>query len=115
MTWHEYCRNRCTIDGLRCRIAPAMAELLALLLLTDPKRFVSLDDILDVLWPNPDLQPETWRNVVSVHMSALVALGIQIERRVGRGMGQGSRSADQGWRIPMTGRGGRHDTRRMAA
>jgi hypothetical protein len=115
MTWPEYQRGQCTIDGMRCKVGPAIAELLALLLISDPATFVGMDDILDALWPNPDRQPDTWRNVVSVYMAKLSGLGVQIERRVGRGMGQGCRSSDQGWRIAIIGRGGRLPAQRLAA
>lgn len=101
MTVPQYRRRECMVDGRIERLAPALIELLALLLVARPDVFVEPLAILETLWPHPDLQPVTAPNIVGVYLTGLRKIGVTIDSRIGPGRGHRSLA---GWRVPVEGR-----------
>lgn len=57
MTWPQYRRRVCTLDGEPVRLSPSQAEVLSVLLMRHGSA-VPISDLVDVLYPNPDKAPE---------------------------------------------------------
>lgn len=103
MTVPQYRRRYCTLwsaspstptaagGGFRQRLDPQQAEVLALLLVARPDRWVTIDTIIDDLWPGDD--PLTADKIVQVRICQLRRFGVQIANA--RGFG---------YRIPACGR-----------
>lgn len=96
MSWPQSRRSEATINGHRVHIAPACHQLLQLLLFSDPRRSVPLQELVEAMWPNAATQPLTAETVVRVYVRQLRKLGIAIEGRSGLG-----------YRIPPESRGRR--------
>lgn len=56
MTWPMYLRRECAVGERSIHLAPREAELLLLLLLRPG--YVSLGELVEWIWPNPDDEPE---------------------------------------------------------
>lgn len=89
MTLPQYRRRECAVDGRCVRLKPAEAETLALLLVNGPDRFLSGDELIEALWPNPDFEPNWALAIVWRRIHELRAYGVPIENCYKRG-----------WRIP---------------
>lgn len=70
MTWPQYLRHECMVDGLTVRLAPADAELLLVLMLRYPG-WVPVSELIEALWPEPDDEAEWARNAVKARVSRL--------------------------------------------
>lgn len=70
MTWPQYLRNECSIGEFVIRLTEGEAQLLSTLLVRYPEP-VRLDDLIETLYPNPDLEPEDAEGVVSERMRNL--------------------------------------------
>lgn len=118
MTLPQYRRRECRSGGRVRRLEPQQAELLALLLVSPPDRYLNLDTAIDALWPAAAAQPLTAHNIVRVRICQLRRLGIAIEvRRVKRSPGTiGTwHLSYAGWRIPPEGRACPAERERLAA
>jgi DNA-binding response OmpR family regulator len=90
MTAPQYRRRECTIDGRTLKLkGTCYIELVALLLVSHPDRFVPLDELIEATWPDPDFEPDFAVSVLSVRLHRLRQKGIPIENDWGFG-----------WRIP---------------
>lgn len=89
MTLPQLQQRKCTISLRRPE-----SDLLALLLVSPPERFVPMELMIGALWPNPDDEPEYAEDNVGQHIYNLRKVGIVIENYWGRG-----------WRIPASARG----------
>lgn len=78
MTLPQLRRHECTIDGRVVKLRHTLAELLALLLVSGPK-FLSRDDLIEALWPNPDFEPEWAETIIHLRIHELRAHGVEIE------------------------------------
>lgn len=85
MTYPQWLRQEASIG----RLSTMDHRLLTLLLLSNPKEFVSSDEIIEVLWPDADAQALTANNRVRTHIFNLRQAGVPVETRHG-----------WGWRIP---------------
>jgi DNA-binding response OmpR family regulator len=101
MTWPQYRRHECTIDGVTVRLRPQQAELLSVLLVGSPVGFLHADALIEGVWPDPDREPDTAENCIAVYIGQLRRLGVTIEARFhcGRSVRQ-----HNGYRIPVTAR-----------
>lgn len=86
-------RSECLVDGRLVRLTPGQTNLLAVLLLKGPV-FTLWDELIEAVWPDPDLEPDQARRVLDVHMVRLRKRGIEIETWWGEGL-----------RIPVEARG----------
>jgi DNA-binding response OmpR family regulator len=102
MTWPQSLRHEATIDGRRVHFPPGQCALLEVLLLNPPWRFVEGDEMIEAIWPDPDLQPLGARGVVSVYACHLRRAGVPIEDRNPFGCGRGRFAA---YRVPASARG----------
>jgi DNA-binding response OmpR family regulator len=86
MTYPEYLRNQCMLDGVRIHLSPHETELLAMLLVTRPDRVAEYEAMVEVIWPNPDEQALTAMKSVTVLKYRLAGKGIEIKTERGRGL-----------------------------
>jgi DNA-binding response OmpR family regulator len=70
MSWPEHTRNEVRINGRPVRLMPQRHKILAALLL-NRGRLVSLNDLIGMVWPHPDNEPEWPENVVKVQVSKM--------------------------------------------
>lgn len=96
MTYPEYLRRECRVDGHRLRMRPTDTEFLALLLVASPHKVVEHATIIEALWPDPDTQALTANKLVSIVITRLRKAGVPIKNVWGRG-----------YLIPAECRGGR--------
>ncbi len=94
MTLPQAKRSEATINGQRVQITPGGHRLLKLLLLSNPGRFISPQNLVETMWPNPDTQPLTALNILRVYVTWLRKLDVRIEQQYGFG-----------YRIPPENRG----------
>lgn len=57
MTWPQYRRRQCSIGDFVIGLTPVETELLSTLLIRYPEP-VTLDELIGVVYPDPDLEPE---------------------------------------------------------
>lgn len=58
MTWPQYKARVCCVDGrILVRLSPQQTELLLMLMLRYP-RAVALSDLVEMLWPDAEEEPE---------------------------------------------------------
>lgn len=94
MTWPHYLNALCRVNGRLQRLPDTQASLLAALLLSDPDKFTHVRDLVPIMWPNPDRQPEGTGESINVYVHFLRRRQIIIENRHGFG-----------YRIPRHARG----------
>jgi DNA-binding response OmpR family regulator len=89
MSWRDYLRRECVLHGRVVRLSPIQTEIIALMLLRRGCA-VSSATIIEWLWPNPDLEPETALNTLHEHLYILRAKVPGLIRRfAGRRSGLG--------------------------
>jgi DNA-binding winged helix-turn-helix (wHTH) protein len=93
MTWAQFTRHECSLDGLAVRLEKREADLLAVLLVSPPDRFLSRGALIDALWPDPDDEPRNPTRCIYTWLCRLGRHGVAIERDFGNG-----------WRIPVDAR-----------
>lgn len=101
MTYPEFRRRECLVDGRLVHLSGHEAEMLLALLLTPPDRVLEKETLVEVLWPDPDTQPLTAINILTVLKYKLRSKGVKIDTAYGRG-----------FTILEEHRGGRPDRRR---
>lgn len=102
MTWPQYRRRQCSLDGRVIRLRGQEAEILLMLLLSNPDGFLPRDQLIEAMWPDPDFEPESAPiSYFHVYMTRLRRLGVVIENRY-RNHGPQDYG---GWRIPREARG----------
>jgi DNA-binding winged helix-turn-helix (wHTH) protein len=89
MTIPQYCRHECTINGFAVKLRPQAAEVLSILLVSDPNEFVAQSELIEFVWPDPDSQPDYADTLLGKMFTILRQSGVAIENDWGRG-----------WRIP---------------
>jgi len=100
------CTLHFTVGAWRQHLTRQTAEVLALLLVGAPDRFMTMDTLIEALWPDPDVQPLTARKIIYVRLCQLRSLGIVIDHRCEK---RGHREHFHnlgfgGWCIPLAGR-----------
>jgi len=70
MTWPDYRRRQCRVDGWPVSLSPAMTEILSMLLMRRGQ-VVSTGEIIDALWPDPDTSPDDGISVLKVQICKL--------------------------------------------
>ena len=86
MTWPQYERGEVAIDGRPVKLSPRETVIVALLLMRRGC-FVAVNDLIEMIWPNPDLEPENAAQGLTVYVCRLrKKLGADaIENLWGRG------------------------------
>jgi DNA-binding response OmpR family regulator len=83
MTWPQYQRCCCTVDGEHIYLTPHQTELLAVLLIRRG-RLVTREELWEAVWPDPDFAPEI--KIVDVQICKVrQAVGGIIQTEWGRG------------------------------
>ena len=76
MTWPQYLRGECAVDGRTVKIqlckGRLMTEALATLLIRDPAP-TTVDDLIASLWPDPDCEPDRAEDTAYITMNRLMA------------------------------------------
>lgn len=85
MTLPQARRCECTLYGRVVRFPPMAARLLELLLMISPHRRVDQEEIIEWLWPDPDLQALNTMKITHIYIGQLRAGGVAIETEWGRG------------------------------
>jgi DNA-binding response OmpR family regulator len=85
MTLPQSHRGECSVDGRKLHLTPQETVLLEALLVRGPDRPMPLAEIIEVLWSNPNREPDSAIKVVQVYISRLRAIGVQIIGRNGFG------------------------------
>jgi hypothetical protein len=70
MTWPQYLRRECMIDGELAKLSKHQMTIFSTLLLRRGNP-VFLDELIEILWPDPDNSVEWERNTVCVMISRL--------------------------------------------
>lgn len=65
MSWRDYLRRRCVFHGRAVFLPAQQMDLLAVLLMRRG-RSVSIGDLIEALWPDPDLEPDNALNQIRV-------------------------------------------------
>jgi DNA-binding winged helix-turn-helix (wHTH) protein len=89
MTIPQFRCHECTINGRAVKLRPQAAEVLSILLVSDPDEFVTQPELIEAMWPNPDFQPDYADTLLGKMFTILRQSGVAIENDWGRG-----------WRIP---------------
>lgn len=95
MTLPQYRRNECDIDGRRIRMKPCEADVLAILMVSNPAGFVTKETLIEAVWPDPDFEPDYALQSIWVRINWLRAKGVPIET-----------AYTFGWRVPAYARAG---------
>lgn len=85
MTWPEYLAGCCRIDGRLTRLRRQEAEFLLFLLVANPDKWLSTNDLIERHWPDPDKEWAHPHKFVSMHLCGLRKVGVMIEALYGRG------------------------------
>lgn len=94
LSWPDYLAGRCRVDGRRVWLSRQKTDMLLMLLLSDPRRYVPTKELIELVWPDPDVQPLGAIGHLSVLAARMRRLGIGIESGPWRG-----------YRIPREARG----------
>jgi DNA-binding response OmpR family regulator len=94
MNWPEFQRQVCVINDEEVSLTPQETELLLILLLKHPKRHTPVSELIEAMWPNPDLEPDWAAKRLQVLVFNLRGKGVEIESRY-----------QFGYRIPVHARG----------
>lgn len=70
LTWPNYLRRTLVVDGVSHRLTPKLMEL-ACLLVMRRGQFVPIPEIIEVLWPDPDEEPDFSEDVIRTYASRL--------------------------------------------
>lgn len=70
MTMPQYRRRECTYRGQTVKLTPTETEIVSTLLVLRG-RCISREDLLVILWPNPDEEPDWASNMISVYLCRL--------------------------------------------
>ena len=98
-----------TVNGVPIELRPLAARLLERLLMSAPGEWIATADIIEWLWPNPDVQPLFADKIISQGVGSLRRNGIFVETSFARGSG----CPIKAYRIPAEYR--REGEERMAA
>lgn len=82
-----YLRREVDVGGLLIRLSPHEAELVSTLLMR--RVWVTRGEIIEAMWPDPDLEPENAYNSVSVYIRHLRDKGVPVINRIGFGYSMG--------------------------
>jgi DNA-binding response OmpR family regulator len=86
MTVPESLRGEVMVDGARIHLTPLEMRMVSALLVTPPDRVIETYDLIEIMWPNPDTQPETATKIITVVKYKLLTKGIDIRNCWGRGL-----------------------------
>lgn len=78
MTWPMYLRRRVEVDGREIRLTSFEAEVALLLLL---RRTVPMAEMIEWLWPEPDLEPDWAVSTILVLTSRMRSKGVPVINR----------------------------------
>lgn len=87
MTWPQLIKNECTIGDKVVRVAPAAAQLLVIMLLQHPYGYLTNTELIERMWPDPDLEPDTAVRIIDQYILRLRRVGVCIVRAKGFGRG----------------------------
>ena len=77
MTLPQLHRHQCSIDGRVVQLRQTLAEMLAILLVAGPDKFISSSDLIEATWPDPDFaETILWRRIHELRQA-----GVHIENR----------------------------------
>ena len=85
MTLPQYRRGEVSVDGVPVHLTPNETELVALMLVSDPNQIVDRDTFIEVIWPNPDTQPDTAPKIIDVMVMRCRKKGVPIDTSWGWG------------------------------
>jgi DNA-binding response OmpR family regulator len=79
MTAPQLRRHECSIDGRVVHLRQTLADLLALLLVNGPDKYMPKEALIEMLWPNPDFEPDWAEAILFRRIHELRNRGVQIE------------------------------------
>jgi hypothetical protein len=95
MTAPQMRRNECSIAGESTRLTPLATNLLSVLLLNHPDRYLGTNELIERVWPDPDFEPDSACDAIKQYVFRLRGSGIRIVR---------AKSSGRGYRIPREAR-----------
>jgi hypothetical protein len=87
MTFPQSIRGECSVGDVRVKLAPQETKILEILLLRGKGYFTGYHELIEMMWPDPDDEPEDAMNCLSVYVCKLRNKGIAIDTRHGFGVG----------------------------
>jgi hypothetical protein len=78
MSWAQYQMCYCRVDGKLTKLTPKQADVLFRLLVAPPGHQVSPQDLLEFVYPDPDLEPDYAENCLVIFIHQLRMKGIPI-------------------------------------
>jgi hypothetical protein len=95
MTWPQLLRAECKLGDDIVRLRPASATLLSILLVQNPEGYLTNEELIVRMWPDPDLEPDSASRIIDQYLMFLRQSGIRVVRAHGKG---------RGYRIPAEAR-----------
>ncbi|HET7255611.1 MAG TPA: winged helix-turn-helix domain-containing protein [Xanthobacteraceae bacterium] len=92
MRWADYMRRECVYLGRRVQMTPRHCDILSILLL-NRGQMLTTNEIIERLWPDPDLEPEWPKDTVRTHIYQLRNRAPGIIETIG----------SQGYMVPLPG------------
>lgn len=65
MTWPQYLRRQCTVDGRVVALGRTEVEIISALLIAHPSP-VKIPELIERVYPDPDLEPDYATSVLTV-------------------------------------------------
>jgi hypothetical protein len=87
MTFPQSMRNQCRVGENVVQLTPAEARVFELLLLRGIGRHTAYSDLVELMWPDPNDEPEDATGYLKVYVCKLRGRGIAISTLHGRGVG----------------------------
>jgi DNA-binding response OmpR family regulator len=86
MTWPQYRRRQCTVGDFTIDLSPLETELLSTLLIRYPAP-MRVGELIEVVYPNPDAEPDWAASVITKALRSLAhkvgAFRLEFVQRVG--------------------------------
>lgn len=86
MSWPQLARSRCWIGRREVRLPPRVTRVLAALLLDHPDRAIPYGELIERIWPDPNLEPASAQCLIDQSLVILRRAGVLVETYWGHGL-----------------------------
>ena len=85
MTYMQYVNNECQFGGKIIQLTPQETELVCYLLIKGPSQLSTTEELIEIVWPNPDKEPDYANSMIGIHIFKCRKKGVPIKAEWGRG------------------------------